>query len=173
MNRLKTYLGDLWKRLMELQGTPHAIAGGVAIGIFWGFTPLFGLKTLLCLATAAVLGLNPLAAVLAVTFHDIVTPLWPVILRVEYEIGYWILSNPHQLPPKMEMHHLKLHELFSWKVFSTVGLPLMVGAVVVAIPFAAASYAAFFAMMTRRERRKLAKAGESGVKPSPLSQNDH
>lgn len=158
---------------MELQGSPHAIAGGVAIGIFWGFTPLFGLKTLLCLATAAVLGLNPIAAVLAVTFHDIVTPLWPVILRVEYQIGYWLLSNPHQLPPQMEIHHFKLHELFSWDIFATIGLPLMVGGIIVAIPFAVLAYAGFLAFLTRRERRKLANAGESAVKATPLSHDEN
>jgi len=173
MKRFTAYLGSLWTRLMELQGSPHAIAGGVAVGIFFGFTPLFGLKTLLCLAAAAMLRLNPIAAVLAVTFHDIVTPLWPVLLRLEYQIGYFILSNPHQLPPKMEMHHLKIHELFTWEIFATIGLPLMLGGVIVGLPFAIVAYAGFFTFLTRRERRKLAKAGESAVEPTPFSHDEN
>jgi uncharacterized protein (DUF2062 family) len=34
-------------KLLAIRDTPEAIAGGVAIGIFFGFTPLFGLKTAL------------------------------------------------------------------------------------------------------------------------------
>ena len=34
-------------KLLAIRDTPNAIAGGVAIGIFFGFTPLVGLKTLL------------------------------------------------------------------------------------------------------------------------------
>ena len=102
---------------MTLRDTPHAIAGGVAIGVFIGFTPLFGIKTLLSLAGAYLLRCNPIAAVIAVSLHDVVTPLWPVLLRIEYDIGYWLLSHPHHLPPKLEMHHVHVSEMLKWTTF--------------------------------------------------------
>ena len=88
------FIGCRVKSLMEhfkgsrikvghVAGYPHAIAGGVAIGVFVGFTPLFGIKTLLSLGGAYLLRCNPIAAVIAVSLHDIVTPLWPVLLRVD------------------------------------------------------------------------------------------
>ena len=155
MSKFTEHLKGLWRRLMELEGTPHAIAGGVAVGIFFGFTPLFGFKTLLCLAACAIFRLNPLAAVLSVTFHDIVTPLWPVILRVEYEIGYWLLSNPHHFPPAMTFHEFKFTELISWKNFQDIGGPLMLGGVLVALPFSLVTYVGFYAFLASRQRRKL------------------
>ena len=43
---------------------------------------------------------NPIAAVIAVSLHDVALPLWPVVLRMQYDIGFWVLSNPHHFPPK-------------------------------------------------------------------------
>ena len=36
-------------KLLAIRDTPNAIAGGIAIGFFFGFTPFIGLKTLLAL----------------------------------------------------------------------------------------------------------------------------
>src|SRR2546428_11283060 len=85
--------------------SPEAIAGGVAIGIFFGFTPLFGLKTLLAILFAWLTRSNILAAVLASTLHDIVLPLMPVVYRFEYGVGYFLLSHPHHWPPPMVKPH--------------------------------------------------------------------
>ncbi len=142
-------------RLLELRDTPHAIAGGVAIGVFFGFTPLFGLKTLLSLGTAWVSRCSKLAATIAVCLHDVVTPFWPIILRVEYDIGYWLLSHPHRLPPALETHHLQMSELLKWTTFLDVGLPLLVGSLFIAFPFAALFYGITFVIVNRHARRPL------------------
>ena len=52
-------------KLLAIRDTPEAIAGGVAIGIFIGFTPLFGLKTILTILFAWLTGSNIIAAVIA------------------------------------------------------------------------------------------------------------
>lgn len=153
--KIAAYFRSLALRLLELRDTPHAIAGGVAIGIFYGFTPLFGLKTLLSLGTAWIARCSKLAAAITVCLHDVVTPFWPVILRVEYDIGYWLLSHPHHLPPKLDAHHFKLTELMQWTTFFDIGLPLLVGSLFVAIPFAALFYALTFVIANRRPRAPL------------------
>jgi uncharacterized protein (DUF2062 family) len=136
---------------MELRDSPHAIAGGVAIGIFFGFTPLFGLKTLLALGTAWVTRTSKLAAVIVVSLHDLLTPIAPVLLRVEYDIGYWLLSHPHHLPPKLGEHHLHFGELMKWTTFFNIGLPMLIGSLFIAAPCAAVGYAA--ALQLARVRR--------------------
>src|SRR2546423_7488613 len=70
-------------KLLAIRDTPEAIAGGVAIGIFFGFTPLFGLKTLSAIFFAWLTRSNILAAVLAATLHDIILPFIPMIYRLE------------------------------------------------------------------------------------------
>jgi uncharacterized protein (DUF2062 family) len=153
--RLVDYVRSLCRRLLELRDTPHAIAGGVAIGVFYGFTPLFGAKTLLSLATAWLARCSKIAAVISVSLHDVVTPLWPFLLRLEYVIGYWTISHPHRLPPKLALHHVKLVEMFQWTNFHKVGLPLLVGSIIIAIPAALVAYSISYWFMHRRQLRQL------------------
>lgn len=121
-------------KLLAIRDTPNAIAGGIAIGFFFGFTPLFGLKTLLAIGCAWLVRANILAAVVAVTLHDIALPLMPLLLRMEYQMGYWLLSSPHQFPPTMHIHDLKAHEWMKWTTFVTVGVPLLLGSVIFSLP---------------------------------------
>jgi len=92
-------------RLLAIRDTPEAIAGGVAIGVFFGFTPLFGLKTLAAIFLAWLTRSNIIAAVIASAMHDLVLPFMPVIYHWEYSVGYWLLSKPHEWPPGL----LRIH----------------------------------------------------------------
>jgi hypothetical protein len=53
--RMKHWLVAHHMTLMTIADSPHSIALGSAIGIFFGFTPLYPLKTLLSIAVAWVL----------------------------------------------------------------------------------------------------------------------
>ncbi len=138
------------RSLLELRDTPQAIAGGVAIGIFFGFVPLYGLKTLLCLATAWLGRCSKLAAIVVVSLYDILTPILPVLMRLQYDLGYWLLAHPHRFPAKLEAHHLKFEALLNWTTFLDVGFPMLVGSIVIAIPFTAIGYVATYLITARR-----------------------
>src|SRR5260221_14367008 len=88
-------------KLLAIRDTPEAIAGGIAIGIFFGFTPLFGMKTQSAIFFALLTGSKILAAVIAGALHDVIFPFMPIIYRWEYSLGYWVLSNPHHWPPPL------------------------------------------------------------------------
>ncbi len=142
------------RSLLELRDTPHAIAGGVAIGIFFGFIPLYGLKTLLCLAAAWLVRCSKLAAIVVVSLYDILAPVVPFLMRLQYDVGYWLLSHPHHRPTKLEDHHIKLADMLNWTTFFDVGFPILVGSIVIAIPFTAVGYAATYAVASRRSSGK-------------------
>jgi uncharacterized protein (DUF2062 family) len=149
----------MWKRLLEIEGSPHAIAGGLAVGMFFGVTPLWGLKTLLTLGTATVLRFNPIAAVISLTAHDLLTPFIPFTLRIQYDIGFFLMSHPHHLPPKLEMATMKPEAFLHWTTFLHTGLPLLLGSLVVAIPSTIATYfIGLWFFNARRERRFTRKA---------------
>src|ERR1700678_871277 len=99
MSRLSEYISVQFQRikrsLTQIRDTPHAIAGGVAIGVLCGFPPLLGFKTLLALLAAWLFRCSKLSAVLAVTLHDILLPLLPLILRWPYQVGFYLISHPH------------------------------------------------------------------------------
>jgi uncharacterized protein (DUF2062 family) len=123
-------------KLLAIRDTPVAIAGGVAIGIFFGFTPLFGLKTLLAIFFAWLTGSNILAAVLASALHDIVLPLMPLVYSFEYGIGYFLLSHPHHWPNLLTKPPWEGLHGDGWLNIFKIGKDLLLGSIVVAGPFA-------------------------------------
>ncbi len=133
---LRTKVGQL----LRLKDTPHAIAVGVAVGVFFGFVPLVGLKTLLALGVTRLLRGSLLAAVIAVTLHDVLLPVAPLLLRWEYDIGYWLLSQPHEFPSRLHLSHHSPSVWLHWSTFFTVGRPLLVGSLVLGAPAAVAAY---------------------------------
>lgn len=135
------HLAGLLKKLLALNDSPHAIAGGAAIGMFVGFLPFWGIKTLLCIALAGLTRRNAVAAVIAVTLHDVLTPFAPLLMRLQYDIGFFLCTRPHHLPEKIQIEHLKLQELFRWATFVDVGLPMLLGALLFALPAGAVTYA--------------------------------
>jgi uncharacterized protein (DUF2062 family) len=137
--RLKSWLQAHHMTLMTLADTPHSIALGSAIGIFWGFTPLWTLKTLLSIGTAWVCRCNKLAAAIAVTLHDILLPLMPAIYIWEYNIGYRLIHR-HGLPGRVQAADFGWWDYISWNAFVRLVWPALVGSLLLAIPSAIVVY---------------------------------
>ena len=139
-----------WKRwlvahrmtLVAIADTPHSIALGSAIGIFFGFTPLYPLKTLLSIAVAWISRCNKIAAAIAVTVHDVVIWAMPAIYLAEYHLGCWTL---HRSPAqRVHFRQFGLRDYMHWHVFSRVVWPTFwpafVGSLFLAIPSAMLVY---------------------------------
>ncbi len=145
-------------KLLAIRDTPEAIAGGVAIGIFFGFVPLFGLKTVSTIFFAWLTRSNVLAAVLACTAHDILFPLMPAIYAWEYGTGYWLLHLPHHWPTTFPKHHGGWLSWRSWIPFLLgAGKPLLVGGCIFAAPFAVLSFVLTRGFVSRHQRKKHAQ----------------
>ena len=150
---LHRWLKEHSLRLLAIRDTPNAIAGGLAIGIFFGFTPLVGMKTLLSIFFAWLTRSNIIAAVIAVTLHDVALPFMPVLFRWEYDIGYWILSDPHQWPPRLRELRWHAREWRSWTTFFSIGQPLLLGSVIVSTPVALLSFWVARRIVIRHHRK--------------------
>jgi len=135
--------------LMAIADTPHSVALGSAIGIFFGFTPLLSLKTLLSIAVAWVCRCNKIAAVIAVTLHDVLFFAMPAIYFVEYKLGCWVLRRPTPVHDPFE--RLRLGHIFHWRVFSHLIWPALIGSMFLAIPCAIAAYV-ILRLLVRRAR---------------------
>ncbi|MGH7970988.1 MAG: DUF2062 domain-containing protein [Limisphaerales bacterium] len=154
---LRRWLHEHSLKLLAIRDTPEAIAGGVAIGIFFGFTPLFGLKTVSAILVAWLTRSNILAAVIAGALHDIILPFMPFVYRWEYDIGYYILANPHHWPQSLAKIHRQGLAWRSWVSFiGGVGKPLLVGGVVCATPFAILSFFVTQRIVARHQLKKKA-----------------
>ena len=150
-------------RLLAIRDTPEAIAGGVAIGMFFAFSPFIGLKELLTILFAWLTRANILAAVLAVTAHNILFPVMPLIFRGEYRIGYWLLSEPHRWPPPLLKTPWETITWRSWATFYKIGKDLLLGSMVCTIPISALSYFITCALVRRHQRKKESPATSGGV----------
>src|ERR1700722_15807475 len=124
--------------LVTMADTPHSIALGSAIGIFFGFTPLWSLKTLLSIAVAWVCRCNKIAAAIAVTIRDVLIFVMPAVYFAEYKLGCWCLHRP---PPAHRIRfHFGLHDYLNWELFRRWVWPAMIGSLFLAVPSAVIVY---------------------------------
>ncbi|HEX3818510.1 MAG TPA: DUF2062 domain-containing protein [Chthoniobacterales bacterium] len=149
------WLAGLHLRVVTLQDTPHSIALGLAIGVFFGFTPLWSLKTLLSIGVAWLLGGNKIAAAISVQVHDLILPFMPAIYLWEYKLGYWAMHG--HLPRRIGFHLLALREYVHWEMFFTVGRPLLLGSFIIGLPSAAAAYFICRTLISRHRAKRASR----------------
>ena len=138
LERQKRWLADHHMTLVTMADTPHSIALGSAIGIFFGFTPLWSLKTLLSIAVAWACRCNKIAAAIAVTLHDVLIFVMPAVYFAEYKLGLWTLRRP--VPTHRIRFHFGLHDYLSWELFSRLAWPAFIGSLFLAVPSAVIVY---------------------------------
>jgi uncharacterized protein (DUF2062 family) len=157
--RLKRWLVAHHMTLLAIADTPHSIALGSAIGIFFGFTPLYPLKTLLSIAVAWIFRCNKIAAAIAVTVHDVAIWAMPAIYIAEYQLGCWSLHRT--AAQRVHFRQFGLHDYMHWRVFSRVVWPTFwpafVGSLFLAIPSAILIY--FLIRMLLSRARTAQKIG--------------
>lgn len=147
MARLKEWLSAHHMTLMTIADTPHSIAFGSAIGIFFGFTPLWSVKTLLSIVVAWICRCNKVAAAIAVTLHDVLIFVMPAIYFAEYKIGCWALNRP--VPIHRVRFHFGLSYYLHWDLFLRVVWPAFVGSLFFALPSAIFTYCLMRLLVSR------------------------
>jgi uncharacterized protein len=156
-----TWPRNQWNKLWTGEESPGAVAFGFAAGIFFGFSPLVGLKTLLSVAVTRLCRGSVVAALVAMALHDLVLPLMPFVLRWEYDIGWWLLSHPHQMPAAFPARHQALRVWAHWSTFQAVGRPLLLGSLFVCMPIAILTFFVMRAVLERARRRRTQQAAVS------------
>ena len=150
-------------KFLRLQGDPHSLALGVAIGLFVGITPTIPLHTALIIILAWLLRGNFLAALIAAT--AISNPLtWLPQYYLSWRLGNWLLPG--------HLSWIRIRELLelltsgagfkqSLALFGQLGLEaasvMLVGGVLLAIPFTCAGYILafkFFRALRNKRRDK-------------------
>lgn len=131
-NRLKRRFHDFIERTKKLQGDPHYIAVGMAIGVFVAITPTIPFHTVIALALAFILRGSKAAAAIAVWVSNPVTI--PIFYVGSYKVGNFILGNSIPFDPKYE----SLSELAKLGLDATIAI--VVGGVLLAIVPGIAAY---------------------------------
>ncbi|MGK7929844.1 MAG: DUF2062 domain-containing protein [Microcystaceae cyanobacterium] len=87
----KRQLRYLYLRFVRMKEHPHVIARGLAVGVFAGCFPLFGLQTIIGVALAFLVRGNKLAAAVGTWISNPLT--YVPLFAFNYKIGRWILGE--------------------------------------------------------------------------------
>ena len=158
------------KRILRLNASPHAVAAGVAAGVFASFFPL-GLHFIIAAIVCWIIAGNLVAAVLAAAVGG--NPLTvPLLWGVSWEIGKFVLHQRAPLHgPPANMGDMLQHLSFA-KLWHPILEPLVVGAVPLGLFFALVFYAVTrwgMGVFREQRRRRLAERARKrgGKVPGP------
>ena len=123
----------------RLNGDPHYVATGMAIGIFVGITPTIPFHTVLALALAFLLRVSKVAAALGVWCSNPVTI--PFFYYWSYKIGIFVMGTPNH-------YNVENRSFFDlWRAGHEIAIAMLLGGAVLGILPAILSYAVTLKIM--------------------------
>ncbi len=147
------------KRVLRLTATPHAIAAGVAAGVFASWTPFIGFHFIMSFVIAYLIAGNMFAAAIGTSFGNPLT--FPFIWTSCYGLGKFILNQEAVGGKHINLVHLFRH-LDVADLWQPVLKPMLVGAIPLGLLFAGIFYGITYwgvnAFRTRRRERMAARA---------------
>ncbi|QRM54816.1 DUF2062 domain-containing protein [Sinorhizobium sp. BG8] len=145
------YIG---KRILRLGASPHAVAVGVAAGVFSTFTPFVGLHIVIACAIAYALAGNLLASALTTALGNPIT--FPLIWLATFRVGDVVLgTGVSGGQSSADLVHMLEHLEFT-ELWQPVLKPMLVGTLVLGSAAGIAAYAlTLIAMRAFRKRRRL------------------
>ena len=121
---------EYFKELIRLQTNPKDIARGVALGVFIGFIPIWGLLQLIvALFFGAILRVNKIAIIVGTMVTNPITI--PFIYALCFKAGKWLLKSEVQL--------FALKDLTTANIVA-VAKPILLGSIFVGLIAAVLSY---------------------------------
>ncbi|MDZ4734328.1 MAG: DUF2062 domain-containing protein [Nitrospirota bacterium] len=125
---------SLLKKVLHLRESPQRTALAFAIGVFIGFSPAYGLHTVMVLFCAWALGLNFLALMVGAFLNN----PWTVvpILGATYWVGALLLGRSDS--PSFDWHDLSFGALY--EQIMPYAIPFFLGGFVLSILGAALAY---------------------------------
>src|SRR6267378_905677 len=143
--------------LLHIEDSPERTAGAFALGVFFGFSPLLGLHTLLGIALAFLLNLNRVSVLLGVysNLPWFLAPYYAVTTMLGAEI------TGRRPPPDFRaslgaLFELSLFHMEFWHrlvvLLRPFAVPYMVGSTIGAILLATAAYHLALAFVSSRRR---------------------
>jgi uncharacterized protein (DUF2062 family) len=145
-------------QLLHIADTPERTAAAFALGVFFGFSPLLGLHTILGVVFAFLLNLNRVAVLLGVYSN------LPWIIGPYYAFATMVVGAPitrHKIPPGFKsqvaaLFDLSIYQGQFWHQLVTILKPWIwpytVGSTIGAIVLGGLAYPLALAFVTSRRR---------------------
>lgn len=133
--------------LRKLRGHPEVIARGIAVGVFAGCFPFFGLQSVMGIILATLIRGSKLSAIAGTWISNPLTYL--PIFWLNFKVGQWILGGETNFNP----HSTDSLESF-FELGPTLVITLIFGCFVVGAITGTLSYFASFYILKRLRRSK-------------------
>ncbi len=141
----------LWRRLLRMRGTPHAIALGFSVGAFVSFTPFVGFHFLIAAMISWVVGGNILASALGTFVGNPFT--FPFIWWAVYQTGALMTGGGGlaDLPPDLTLPAFWDYAKGNlWHVF----LPMLIGSLPIGLASAPFFYIPVYSAVGAYQRKR-------------------
>jgi uncharacterized protein (TIGR03546 family) len=138
---MRQKLTSMFRSILALDDTPHAVALGTAIGLFVAWTPTVGVHMILVVALAFLLRANRLAGLIAVYISNPFTIL--PMYWIEYKLGALALEKEISYDELAQVVH---HHGWSgwwdafWRLCIDLGGPMWLGGLLLATVNAVPAY---------------------------------
>ena len=139
------------KRILRITASPHAVAAGLAVGVFSAFTPFFGFHLIIAIVLAYVLAGNIAAAALGTTLANPLT--LPFIRGSTFELGRFIMNGSIDDAPPIHLGRA-LETMRFDEIWTPLLKPMLFGSTILGAAFAVVVYfVTRFAVSAFRRRR--------------------
>jgi len=152
-----------WRRVWRLSGTPHAIAMGVAAGVFASCTPFIGFHILIAMLIAWVLRGNLIASAIGTFAGNPLT--FPAIWFVVYEVGRYMVGAPVAANPDIAE---TLQSDRAFDMILPMLVPLTAGAIPVGIVLGCVGYVVTRSGVEAYQVRRRRRLAERTQAPAPF-----
>ena len=136
-------------RFLRMQGSPEAIARGVAAGVFAGSFPLLGFQTIIGVAIAATIRGNKIMAAVGTWISNPLT--YVPIFALNFHVGCWLLRLPDDIA--IPSSAAGMNEWMSLGMSATAAL--LVGSFMVGAVASIAAYYLGLRVALLREKKKI------------------
>ena len=154
MNPLKK-LKRLLASLVEQDSSPEEIALGVAVGVFIGFSPWYGIQIFIALACAYLIPrVNKISVVAGAQINWVA----PVYYYIEYRLGLLLLRRQGPSITVETFRHLTVKKILQYLNLETAAVvlwPLFIGSLVLGAVVAVIAYFLTRSLVGRAQSRRV------------------
>jgi uncharacterized protein (DUF2062 family) len=141
--------------LLQVDDPPSKLALGLAVGVFIGCTPLWGLQTILAIVVATVFRLNRLATVSGAWLN---LPWFaPFVYGAALTVGNAVVPDPEGVRRVWLDYLLEHPRSISWHdvvaLLQELSVAFFIGTLIVGAALAGATYVVALAVISARRRR--------------------
>lgn len=149
MNKTLDKVKNFIKKFFLIDDSPHKVAAGLALGVFWGIMPGEGLAA--TLITASILRFNRLSATAGVMAVN----MWATVVILPLAAifgGFLFKVNPEILTINFKStYDLGIKYFFTETIFTDLLLPLVIGFLIISMAISLAFYFLFYFLLKYRK----------------------